>query len=333
VSTDPSVFLSTVILANAALDAIVGGLLVGRFVSLDSDQQGSRKVLDDAAGRLDTARKRAAAAHAELVQWHYRRFLRDPRLLDHIDGGRTEPDELRAIVGSGLTDDELRQFAKGIADEFERARKELNEESVASDIREDRSERVAAALLDKAKPRWPVVWRKVYVEVKDRPSKAQILASLDKRLAARRRIAGELAATSEAQADMFLQDAGWSTPSTGADEIEARRHDQLTAADQRASQRVEDLEDEVVRLRQAYDAIVRPDARLWVGVTILVAFAIVGVGIPMWVISYGPTDLSHVRWTFYPFAIGLGALLVYIVWYLIDLTRKRQQTPDVEDTG
>jgi hypothetical protein len=327
------VFLSTVILANAALDAIVGGLLVGRFVSLDSDQQGSRKVLVDAAGRLRTARERAATVHADLVQWHYRHFLRDPRLLDYIDEGHTKPDELRVIVGSPLTDDELRQFAKDITDEFERARKELNEEPVATDIRQDRSERVAPALRDKAQPRWPVVWRKVYVEVKDRPSDTQALASLDKQMAARRRIKGELAATSDAQADMFLQDAGWSIPSTGTDEIEVRRHDELTAADQRASQRVEDLEDEVVRLRQAYDAIVRPDARLWVGVAILVAFAIVGVGIPMWVMSYGPTDLSHVRWTFYPFAIGLVALLAYIVWYLIDLTRKRHQTPDVKDTG
>jgi hypothetical protein len=28
--------------------------------------------------------------------------------------------------------------------------------------------------------------------------------------------------------------------------------------------------------------------------------------------------------TFYPFAIGPAALLTYIVWYLIDLSRRRQ---------
>jgi hypothetical protein len=35
VTPDPALFLSTIILASAALVAIVGGLLVARFVGLD----------------------------------------------------------------------------------------------------------------------------------------------------------------------------------------------------------------------------------------------------------------------------------------------------------
>jgi hypothetical protein len=42
VPVDPAPFLSTVILASAAFVAIVGGLLVARFVGLDSDQQTMR---------------------------------------------------------------------------------------------------------------------------------------------------------------------------------------------------------------------------------------------------------------------------------------------------
>jgi hypothetical protein len=59
VVTDPAPFLSTVVLASAGLVAIVGGLLVARFVSLDSEQRGSRKVLADTRERLESARRRA----------------------------------------------------------------------------------------------------------------------------------------------------------------------------------------------------------------------------------------------------------------------------------
>lgn len=47
----------------------------------------------------------------------------------------------------------------------------------------------------------------------------------------------------------------------------------------------------------------------------------------MWLMAYGPADLAKVRWAFYPFPISLVVLLAYIVWYLIDLTRRQQQRP------
>lgn len=47
----------------------------------------------------------------------------------------------------------------------------------------------------------------------------------------------------------------------------------------------------------------------------------------LWLMAYGPADLAKVRWAFYPFAISLVVLLAYIVWYLIDLTRRQQQRP------
>jgi len=43
--------------SNAALVAIGGGLLVVRFVILDSEQQGTQHVLDDAEARLTLARQ------------------------------------------------------------------------------------------------------------------------------------------------------------------------------------------------------------------------------------------------------------------------------------
>ena len=107
--------------------------------------------------------------------------------------------------------------------------------------------------------------------------------------------------------------------------IEANRYDDLVATAVRADQRVEDLEEELRRLRQQHADVVKPDARLWWAVAILTAYAIAGVAVPLWVMSYGPTSLSAVRWTFWPFAAGLAALIAYIAWYLLGLTRRRRQ--------
>jgi hypothetical protein len=68
---------------------------------------------------------------------------------------------------------------------------------------------------------------------------------------------------------------------------------------------------------------VRPDARLWWGVGILVIFAISGVGLPAWVMSRGPDNLASVSWLFWPFAISLVLLIGYIVVYLAKLTSNR----------
>jgi hypothetical protein len=87
--------------------------------------------------------------------------------------------------------------------------------------------------------------------------------------------------------------------------IEANRYDDLVAAVVRAGQRVEDLEEELRRLRQHHADVVKPDARMWWAVVIRTAYAITGVAVPLWVMSNGPVSLSAVRWTFWPFAGGL----------------------------
>ncbi len=89
-------------------------------------------------------------------------------------------------------------------------------------------------------------------------------------------------------------------PSTDYRATEARRHDELIASHERAAQQVEDHEAELVRLRQEHAEIVRPDARLWWGIAILIIFTALGVALPLWVMSQGPQNLAPVRWVFYP---------------------------------
>ena len=77
------------------------------------------------------------------------------------------------------------------------------------------------------------------------------------------------------------------------------------------------------QLREAHEEIVRSDARLWWGVGILIAFAIVGVALPTWIMSQGPKDLATVQWLVYPFGGALTILLAYIVVYLAQLSRRK----------
>jgi hypothetical protein len=117
----------------------------------------------------------------------------------------------------------------------------------------------------------------------------------------------------------------------GSAATSARRYDNLLTAhqvaqQQVAQQQVADYEGELRRLQDAHAEIVRPDARLWWGVGIVVVFAVAGVALPLWIMAQGPRDLASVRWLFWVFAVALASLLAYIVVYLIQLTRaKRSQ--------
>jgi hypothetical protein len=108
VPVDQAPFLSTVILASAALVAIVGGLLVARFVGLDSDQQTSRKLLADASDRLTIARGRAEAARQDVIRWRARDFLDEQDVVEAIADDETDIGELRKLAATRLTDGELR---------------------------------------------------------------------------------------------------------------------------------------------------------------------------------------------------------------------------------
>ena len=85
------------ILASAALVAIVGGLLVARFVGLDSDQLTSRKLIADAEDRLAVARRRADAAQRDLIRWEAWDFLGED-VAKAIATGQTDVRELRKLA-------------------------------------------------------------------------------------------------------------------------------------------------------------------------------------------------------------------------------------------
>lgn len=169
--------------------------------------------------------------------------------------------------------------------------------------------------------RWPRIWEHVYDEIQ----MELIEAEEARRKAAPRSPFGfdpaSLGMTSSSRA-MIRSLAR--VEATDIRATAARRRDGLVAAHQVAQQQVQDYEAELRRLQEAHAEVVRPDARLWWGVGIVVVFAAVGVALPLWIMAQGPKDLASVRWLFWVFAGALAALLAYIVAYLAQLTRAKR---------
>jgi hypothetical protein len=133
VKVDPGPFLSTIILASAGLVAIVGGLLVARFVGLDSDQRTSREVLEEARSRLAGARQRARDARITRLDWHAGRFFGgDVRRA--ISRGMSDPAVLIRLGDDWpFTEQELRPYVSELAAEFVNARKTLSQRGASMD--------------------------------------------------------------------------------------------------------------------------------------------------------------------------------------------------------
>ena len=274
---DPAPFLSTVITASVALVAIIGGLLVARFVSLDSDQRGSRKVLADAADRLRVARDRARSAWQDVLRREAGEFFGSRSVAKAVvNEGVTSADELMQVATWRYTSTELAPFAAEVAGEVSWAREGLSGRIGNPDIRWPDFRRTHP---DLPEIRWPRVWEIVY------DGMARKLAKEEE--ARRRAEAGSFKSMATALALPF---PGRVTgPFTDSGAIAARRHDELLANHARAKQQVEDYEAELGRLRMEHAEIVRPDARLWWGIAILIIFTVLGVVLPLWVMATGPT--------------------------------------------
>ena len=325
---DPAPFLSTIITTSAALVAIIGGLLVARFISLDSDQRASRTILKGARERLELARRRAQAAWGGILRWDAGSFFRTPGVVEAVlDKGVASPDELMRMASWEHEPDELAPFATEVAEEAGRAR-----EAITPRIRDDVFwSDFRRRCHDLPEIRWPSVWEHVYDGIAKERATAEAAAEEARRRAASAKSAMERqlddmndALIRGRQHQALMARVLVPPPPTDYAAIAARRSDDLLANHARAQQQVEDLEAELRRLEQEHTEIVRPDARLWWGVGILIVFTALGVVLPLWVMAADPHDLAPVRWwVFYPFIGSLALLIGYIVVYLVQLTRKK----------
>jgi len=175
--------------------------------------------------------------------------------------------------------------------------------------------------------RWPRIWEHVYDEIMRVRVAEQAAREEAARKAARARspLAFDFNSITAGIGGLPPGTRALLTHATTTDErsTAARRRDGLITDHRVAKQQIEDYEGELRRLQEAHAEIVRPDARLWWGVGIVVLLAAAGVALPLWIMAQGPKDLASVRWLFWVFAGALTALLAYIVAYLVQLTRAK----------
>jgi len=273
VTPDPALFLSTIILASAALVAIVGGLLVARFVGLDSDQQGTRRVLIDADGRLSAARRRTDEARDSLLRWDAWDFFSGDDVLDAIGRGNFDPAELRRLAETRLTEQELQPLVTEVVEEFGRARSALGDRVTESG---GRWRNFRKETPDLPEMRWIMVWEKVFEEVSEERAQEERA----QREWTQRRYG--LTFPAALDSEWLRSQPPIRNPILGPTvSYEWQRRDDLAANYERAQQRVEDYQDELRRLQEAHAEIIRPDVRLWIGVAVVVIFATVGVAWPL----------------------------------------------------
>jgi hypothetical protein len=337
VATDPTPYLSTMTGASASLVAIVGGLLVARYVGLDSVQQGADQVLNDAMDRLKTARDRAGTAANKLLRFEASDFLGDSQVLNDIHAGITDLATLRVTGGyTPMSDEELQPFVDALVKEFATARSTLDatiplfHEIPEPDKRTYTEWRLFyPALASKLPPDLDdQVWKRAFEDV----CGARLEAHAEWKKAHPNPPKNELQRLAELHQSIigsttpFLSPLATKTPADYT-AINARRRDDLRSERDRTHQHLEDLEGEVRRLEQARAAIVKPDKLLWQGFLILFVFSGVGVIAPLWAMSRTPRDLTpHLSWLFYGFAVMLTILIGYFAGHAWRLTRGRKRT-------
>jgi hypothetical protein len=316
VIVDPSPFLSTIAAVSATLVAIVGGLLVARFVTITSEQEGAQQLIEDAQERLTTARRRKKEASDRLHDWEVNNFF-DRKVIRAICDGERDVPALREVAGSYsmLADEQLAEVVEKIASEYEAA-KRLLQTSIAS-TPED-SELPEWNEFKRSSPikpdtQWEEVWELAYKDLTRPPRPISPLLS-----------------------SSYLITTPYIPTPPEYVKLREERRDAVQDDAQRTRTQVEDTEGEVARLQRARDAIVRPKGLGW-GLVVLAYFTFVGVIIPLWLMSRGPTrltvDLGEVA--FWLFFTGLLALLGYMTALALRLSgwRRKPTAPQTNNSS
>jgi hypothetical protein len=108
-SADVNWLLSAIAQASAALVAIVGGLLVSRYVTLHAEQQGARRRADDLARRLEEARSNLGEAEREFDLYYVDDFLDDDDVFEAILRGQGKASLEDVLIAKDSDADDLNQ--------------------------------------------------------------------------------------------------------------------------------------------------------------------------------------------------------------------------------
>ncbi|PXY16623.1 hypothetical protein [Prauserella muralis] len=353
--TDPAPFLAAVIGASAGLVAIIGGLLVNRFIGLDSEQQGAQRILDDAISRRGLVKQRADQTAKALRDFEAHDFLDDDDVFDGIAQGKIKAAAIRPLgAPTDLTDDELQPYLDDLVAEYARVRATIDTrfpsaEDGSVDDWKDRLDAWDEYFRERFEPEasaWPALWEHAYVDViKERLHDARHhereLRHAD--MASQGGHVGDPPVKTpydpsadpaqpdkdEAGGGIFGSHYLLTTPSPAVRNFrpsDVHERIRLKEANARAQQQLEDVDHEVLRLRQDRDRIVRPDSQIWVALGVLSYPTVVGIALPAITLSQGPTAFTPwIRCQALLFVSVLLVLLGYMV-YLAGRLHRRGRT-------
>ncbi|MEU7823054.1 hypothetical protein [Catellatospora sp. NPDC049133] len=319
VPANPMDLLSAMTGASAGMVAIVGGLLVSRYIGLDAEQQGAASLLADAEERLAVADRRYAEAVSDLARFELHRMLLHSVAMESLIHDVTEPrTELRTIRMISeqhciSSDAELQPHFTSVIDLIRRTRKELEEalpdEGQGPDFWKNRMESgfIRLPLMARAGIRDDLsaaVWSAVYDQTVDyRYIRAEH----------RNRESGGTPSGQQSLREWTdAPEEGVATVNAVRDaSLQAKLHS-LSSERDRAIQRREDVHAERDRLAANHAAVVKPKGLL-LGLLVLVFGSVVGVVLPVMKMASGPEEFDQdIPCLVAGFFAGVTVLLVYL---------------------
>ncbi|WP_199421676.1 hypothetical protein [Actinotalea solisilvae] len=315
---DVNWLLSAVTQASAALIAIVGGLLVSRYVALHAEQQGARRRVADLARRETEAQSHLAASEQALDAYYVDELLDDE-------------DVFEVIVDSGF-DPALRDVLDAAQEEQE---EDLNQAllvaklaDLSSDLRAAMSAIVPLVPKVKEHPDWATFRRDHELPVEHRHAWEWLYDRVcsereDEVLEEERRAARKSSPFGGLGFDTIRMPAlSYGNPQVRATERIAEGQRQI-AFENSLTNRIDEARAGVRALHQekrlateTLDATRQPEG-FGLALQVLTVLAMLGIGFPVVLMSLGPMTLEPwLRWSVTSaFFLGVALLLRFLFVY------------------
>lgn len=323
--TTPGDFLAAMAGSTAGMVAIVGGLLVSRYVGLDSEQMTARRLAKTARGRHKVAKSRLTQLEDEHEHAEAEYLLDNDQVLEAISNDKHDTREIRRIshASDAQTSDEvLSQHIGDVTRELNTAMTFILEK--LEKIVEGKSSRDLGFEID---------WEQFKVDhiAENRITRNYVWSWAYDRCykyfiqVAKKREKHELgphASLLSLGAPPVIDASQMRPPWEGHLEEQARidRRNEIA----RAKQHLEDLEAEELRHTSFYYHMAKPDKILYFGLAVLLYYTIVGLVMPIYHLSKGPeTFTPAIEGLFFWFTSGLASFVIYMLATAIRLARVR----------
>lgn len=312
---DSSALLTTCASAGATLVAIVGGLLVSRYVSLESDRQAAQRRVNELTGRLEQARTGQADAVQALNEYDIEWALDDDKVherLLHLSMNEAVPNpdliaELRAIVDLDGYQDVIEPVAQRMLGDARLAFATLRDKLPR---RKDQPEWEEFKLGKSFPIQYEELWEHVYDAIAD-----AIRGAIEEE---------EAASRPPALGRMFGVTGGLHLPPVAMPRFAS------ASGRPRLQNRVDQANAEVATLRaelgiamESLNRTVSP-AGLVIGLVMLTYLAVTTLVVPLLFLTPTPATLSpsESSWFLAWFLSGVLALLAYLAWDALRLVRR-----------